>query len=125
MTTETLAAEGGTSKGAVAMRLARARAGLRVEFVVAFRRVDLPTSRCRPVLLALSAGDRRRQHELGAAAHLLRCSTCAELARPVTERRRGIAAWLIIPAAEVVRRAVTTLRHHHGRADRRRRWPAL
>lgn len=114
VTTDELAGDAGTSKGAVAMRLARARAVLRVEFIVAFRRVDPPSSRCRPVLVALSAGDRRRQHELNAADHLLRCTTCAELARPVTERRRGIAAWLIVPAAELVRRAAEALRHNRG-----------
>lgn len=110
VSTDTLASEAGISSGAVAMRLARARATLRVEFVLAFRRVRLPTARCRPVLLAMSAGDRRRQTLLGAAGHLMRCSTCAQLARPVTERRRSIAAWLILPAAEAVRRAVTSLR---------------
>jgi len=117
--TDVLAAEAGVSKGAVAMRLARARATLRLEFVLAFRRVTLPTSRCRQVLLAFAAGDRRRQHSLGAADHLLACAICASLARPVTERRRGIAAWLLIPVAEGVRRAVSELRHNrlvHGTA---------
>lgn len=107
---EALAADSGTSKGAVAMRLARARAALRVEFVLAFRRVDLPSQRCRAVLLALSAGDGRRQHVLDAAGHLLRCHACAALARPITERRRSIAAWLIVAAAEALRRAVGLLR---------------
>lgn len=112
VSTDTLADEAGISSGAVAMRLARARATLRVEFVVAFRRQQLPTARCRPVLLSLSAGDRRRQGLLDAAGHLVRCPTCAQLAAPVTERRRSIAAWLIIPAAEVVRRAIGSLRRN-------------
>ncbi|MBA2386383.1 MAG: sigma-70 family RNA polymerase sigma factor, partial [Acidimicrobiia bacterium] len=114
ISTDTLAGEAGISSGAAAMRLARARATLRVEFVVAFRRVQLPTARCRPVLLSLSAGDRRRQGLLDAAGHLVRCPTCAQLARPVTERRRGIAAWLIVPAAEAVRRAFASLRRNRS-----------
>lgn len=107
---EALAVELGTSAGAIAMRLARARATLRLEFLLAFRRVELPSPRCRQVLLAMSAGDRRRQVALDAAAHLLRCSACSELAHPVTSRRRGIAAWLILPAAEALRRAIRSLR---------------
>jgi RNA polymerase sigma factor (sigma-70 family) len=110
---ELLAAEHATTGGAVAMRLARARATLRLEFLLAFRRLELPTQRCRPVLLALSAGDRRRQQTLGAAAHLLRCSTCAQLAEPVTERRRGLAGWFLVPAGEALRRAARSLRHNH------------
>jgi len=107
---ESLAVELGTSAGAIAMRLARARATLRLEFLLAFRRVQLPSPRCRQVLLAMSAGDRRRQVALDAAGHLLRCSACSELAHPVTSRRRGIAAWLILPAAEALRRAIRSLR---------------
>lgn len=110
VSTEVLAREAGVSKGAVAMRLARARATLRVEFVLAFRRVTLPTTRCRQILMAFSAGDGRRQHALGAADHLLVCPICAALARPVTERRRGIAVWLLIPVAEAVRRATRVVR---------------
>lgn len=112
VSTDTLATETGTSKGAVAMRLARARATLRLEFLLAFRRVELPSRRCRQVLLALSAGDRRRQTALGAAAHLLRCTICAQLARPVAERRRGIAGWLFVPAADALHRCLRSLRHN-------------
>jgi RNA polymerase sigma factor (sigma-70 family) len=110
VSTDTLASETGSTKGAIAMRLARARATLRLEFLLAFRRVDLPSQHCRHVLLALSAGDRRRQDSLDAGAHLLHCATCARLARPVSERRRGIAGWLFLPIAEGVRRAVRSLR---------------
>jgi RNA polymerase sigma factor (sigma-70 family) len=60
----------------------------------ALRRVELPTSRCRPVLLALSAGDRRRQLALDAGGHLMQCPTCASLSRPLVERRRSIAVLL-------------------------------
>jgi hypothetical protein len=69
------------TSGAIAMRLARARATLRLEFLLAVRRVELPTDRCRLVLLALSAGDRRRQPKLDAAGHLDTCPTCAALAQ--------------------------------------------
>ena len=87
-----LAADRGTSRGAVAARLARARARLRVEHLLALRRVELPTPRCRPVLDALSLGDRRRQEALGAAEHLLGCATCAGLAEPLLTRRRALTA---------------------------------
>ncbi|MEO6653347.1 MAG: sigma-70 family RNA polymerase sigma factor [Ilumatobacteraceae bacterium] len=102
VTTAELADEHGTTAGGIAMRLARARAHLRLEFVLAFRRTDLPTDRCRPILLAFSAGDRRRQHALDAAPHLATCSVCAELVEPVTRRQRAIAAWLIGPFAALV-----------------------
>ena len=53
-----------------------------------------PTDRCRPVLLALSSGDRRRQREVDAARHLLECELCARLSRAAdgagpAARRRG------------------------------------
>ena len=71
--TATLAAELGSTPGAVAAQLARARAKLRVNYLLAIRGIDLPTDRCRSVLNVLSAGDRRRQRGLGrrrASAHL-------------------------------------------------------
>ena len=101
----TLADEAQSTTGAVAMRLARARAVLRLEFLLAFRRVELPTKRCRPVLLALSTGDRRRQAQLDVAGHLGSCATCAELAEPVRERDRRIAGWLLLPFGDSIRRA--------------------
>ena len=64
--TATLAAELGSTPGAVAAQLARARAKLRVNYLLAFRGVDLPTDRCRSILNALSTGDRRRQRALDA-----------------------------------------------------------
>ena len=56
--------------------------------------VEPPTDRCRPVLLALSSGDRRRQREVDAARHLLECELCARLSEPLLDRgprarRRG------------------------------------
>jgi RNA polymerase sigma factor (sigma-70 family) len=85
-----LAAEEGISPGALAARLARARARLRVEHLLSLRRVQLPTARCRPALDALSLGDRRRQATLGVAEHLLSCPTCAGLAEPLLTRRRSL-----------------------------------
>lgn len=95
--TASVAARTGGTSGGVAARLARARAKLRVDYLLQLRRVELPTVRCRPVLLALSAGDRRRQHSVGAGRHLLTCATCTELSQPLLERRRGLAGlvpWL-------------------------------
>jgi serine/threonine-protein kinase RsbT len=90
--TAKIAAEEGVSAGAVAARLARARARLRVGHLLALRRVELPTTRCRPVLDALSLGDRRRQLAVRAAEHLLTCATCADLAEPLLTRRRSLTA---------------------------------
>jgi RNA polymerase sigma factor (sigma-70 family) len=92
--TATLAARLHTTPGAVAVRLARARATLRVDWLVAYRGVELPTDRCRPVLIALSGGDRRRQRELDAPGHLRTCPECADLSSPLVERRRSLAVFL-------------------------------
>jgi RNA polymerase sigma factor (sigma-70 family) len=92
--TATLAEERRSTPGAVGVQLARTRARLRLDYVLALRRVELPTARCRPVLLALSAGDRRRQLALDAGGHLMQCPTCASLSRPLVERRRSIAVLL-------------------------------
>ncbi len=87
--THSLADDLGVSPGAVAAQLNRGRARLRVEYLLALRGTEPPTARCRPVLLALSAADRRRQHEVGAARHLLECELCAELSEPLLERGRS------------------------------------
>jgi RNA polymerase sigma factor (sigma-70 family) len=92
-----LAAREGTSSGAIAMRLARARATLRLEFLLAFRRVTLTNARCRQVLLAISTGDQRHQGRIGVAEHLVSCEDCAELSQPLMQRRRGAAAWWFLP----------------------------
>ena len=81
----------GASARAVDVRLTRARARLRVEYVVALRRAELPTKVCRPVLLALSSGDKRQQRALHAGEHLLSCPTCAEFSQPIIQRRRPLA----------------------------------
>lgn len=99
--TTALAAATGSTPGGVAARLARTRARLRLDYVLALRGTPLPTLRCRPVLLAISAGDRRRQQSLQAGAHLLRCSTCAEISQPLLTRRRALAGvfpWVWGPA---------------------------
>ena len=96
--TATLAEARRSTPGAVGVQLARTRARLRLDYVLALRGVDLPTPRCRPVLLALSAGDRRRQLALDAGGHLMQCPTCAELSRPLVERRRSIAMLLPVLA---------------------------
>ena len=88
--TATLAQTMESTPGGVAARLARARARLRVEYLIALRNQDPPTARCRPVLLALSSGDRRRQAALDAGAHLYGCAHCAALSEAVLGRRRGL-----------------------------------
>lgn len=48
------------------------------------------------MLVAISGRDRRRQSNLGAAEHVLACSTCAELAPTLVERRLPLA--ILVPA---------------------------
>ena len=74
--TAELAARRGHTPGAIAAQLNRTRAKLRVEYLLADGGVTPPTDRCRPVLFALSAGDRRRQRELDTAGHVLECDCC-------------------------------------------------
>ncbi|GAA3602591.1 hypothetical protein GCM10022223_17940 [Kineosporia mesophila] len=97
------------SPGSVAAQLGRTRARLRVDYTMTARRARLPTARCRPVLLALSGGDLRRQTALRAGNHLLNCETCAELAPPLVERQRALIAFLpwlgLGPALGLLRRA--------------------
>jgi RNA polymerase sigma factor (sigma-70 family) len=97
--TATLAASRDSTPGAVAAQLARARARLRVEYLLELEPTTPPSGRCRPVLLALSAGDRRRQRELDAGGHLLGCGWCARLSEPLLDRRRtaGVAGEVRIP----------------------------
>ena len=86
--TRSLAAELGSTAGAVAAQLNRTRARLRVEYLLVSERVEPPTERCRPVLLAISSGDRRRQREVDAARHLLECDFCAGISGPLIDRGR-------------------------------------
>src|SRR4029079_14080929 len=84
--TRSLAEDLGLSAGAVAAQLNRTRARLRVEYLLVLQNIEPPHARCRPVLLAVSAGDRRRQSEVGAARHLLECDVCASLSEPLLDR---------------------------------------
>src|SRR3954468_1135425 len=86
--TRSLAGELGSTAGAVAAQLNRTRARLRVEYLLALERAEPPSERCRPVLLAISGGDRRRQREVDAARHLLECDLCARLSEPLMGRGR-------------------------------------
>jgi RNA polymerase sigma factor (sigma-70 family) len=86
--TRSLAGERGSTAGAVAAQLNRTRARLRVEYLLALDHAEPPTDRCRPVLLALSGGDRRRQREVDAGRHLLECDVCARISQPLLARGR-------------------------------------
>lgn len=90
--TASLAARRGSTSGAIAAQLSRTRARLRVEYLLALEGTEPPTTRCRPVLLSLSAGDRRRQRELDSGSHLLECTICAALSQPLLERRPAVEA---------------------------------
>ena len=108
-----LAQQLGTTPGAVAVRLARARARLRVEYLLVLRRVEPPTSRCRPVLLAISAGDKRQQRRLAVGEHLLACTPCAALSDPLVHRRRPLAAlWPFLGLDAVMQWLRRTARRH-------------
>jgi RNA polymerase sigma factor (sigma-70 family) len=87
MDTASLAAERGSTPGAIAAHLSRTRARLRVEYLLAQTDMEPPTDRCRPVLLALSAADRRRQRELDSAGHILSCDLCAQVSTALLDRR--------------------------------------
>jgi serine/threonine-protein kinase RsbT len=84
--TRSLAGETGSTAGAVAAQLNRTRARLRVEYLLEVEGAEPPTPQCRPVLLALSSGDRRRQREVDADGHLLGCALCSGLSVPLLER---------------------------------------
>jgi serine/threonine-protein kinase RsbT len=85
--TAELADDRGSTPGAVAAQLNRARARLRMEYLIADHGTDPPTDRCRPVLYALSIADRRRQRELDASGHLLTCDYCLTVSGALFERR--------------------------------------
>jgi len=59
-----------------------------VEYLLELERREPPTRDCRPVLFALSGSDRRRQRELDAGGHLLKCGFCARLSEPLLDRRK-------------------------------------
>lgn len=95
--TRTLAEELGSTAGAVAAQLNRSRARLRVEYLLALEHIEPPTERCRPILLAISSGDRRRQREVDAARHLLECDVCAQLSQRLMVRAQQRADEVRIP----------------------------
>jgi RNA polymerase sigma factor (sigma-70 family) len=104
--TSSLAADLGSTPGAVAAQLNRSRAKLRVEYLLELGG-EPPTSLCRPALLALSSGDRRRQTELDAGFHLLDCDFCARLSEPLLDRRSRSAPDEVRVAVEVDADVVT------------------
>ena len=95
--TRDLAEASRSTPSAIAARLARTRARLRLDYLLALRRVNLPTDACRRVLLAISGADQRRLKASGAAAHLGGCQTCSDLAAPLAERRSRLAGIAIAP----------------------------
>ena len=84
--TRSLASETGSTAGAVAAQLNRTRARLRVEYLLVLEQTEPPSDRCRPVLIAVSGGDRRRQREVDAARHMLECELCARLSQRLIGR---------------------------------------
>jgi RNA polymerase sigma factor (sigma-70 family) len=79
-----LAQQCGTTPGALAARIHRLRARLRAEYLLALED-EPPSDRCRPVLVAFSMRDRRRQREADAEMHLLECDFCARVGQPLLE----------------------------------------
>ncbi len=94
----TIARQTGRSEMATRLRLSRARARLRVDYTLAREGTDLPTVRCRAVLVALSSGDRRAQARLDADDHLARCEACAALVAPATGQYRPAIGFLPVVA---------------------------
>lgn len=90
----TIARQTGRSEMATRLRLSRARARLRVDYTLAREGTDLPTNRCRAVLVALSSGDRRAQARLDADAHVESCPACAPLVAPATGQYRPAIGFL-------------------------------
>jgi RNA polymerase sigma factor (sigma-70 family) len=113
--TKSMAVGRGTSPGAVAARLSRARASLRVEYLLAAEGIEPPTDRCRPVLRALSSGDRRRQRELDATGHVLECAACARIKEELFERREPTSDENVV-RVPVTRDADVVVARQRGRA---------
>jgi serine/threonine-protein kinase RsbT len=97
--TRSMAAEAGSSAGAVAAQLHRTRARLRVEYLLTLEAGPPPTDDCRPVLLALSGGNRRRQRDLGVGRHLLGCDFCARVGQPLLGRAEAREDEVLVPVA--------------------------
>ena len=88
--TRTLADRRDSTPGAVAAQLGRARAKLRVEYLLVQEQLEPTGDQCRPVLRAISAADRRRQRELGAGAHVLGCDCCSRISALLLDRRAPV-----------------------------------
>lgn len=98
--TRSMAAEAGSSPGAVAAQLHRTRARLRVEYLLTLEPGPPPTEDCRSVLLALSGGNRRRQRDLGVGRHLLGCDFCARVGQPLLGRAEPREDEVVVPVHE-------------------------
>jgi RNA polymerase sigma factor (sigma-70 family) len=98
------------ASGALRVRMARIRAKLRLEYLLAFRHAELPSEQCRRVLLAVSAGETRRQRQLQAGQHLLNCPACATLSEPLSKRSAALTAFTV-PAALLARLAAKAKAH--------------
>ena len=100
---------------AVAAQLARIRARLRLDYLLALRQVTLVSARCRPVLLALAAGDRRRQTALRAGEHLLHCPVCAGLSEPLVKRQSALAGFVpLVSLGTLHGKGARFVRRHPG-----------
>lgn len=108
--TGTLAQAADSTAGAVAARLKRIRARLRVEYLLSLDNAEPPTERCRAVLVAISGADRRRQDELDAERHLLGCELCARLSEPLLQRGPTRSDETHVPIAHDA--DIVTARHH-------------
>jgi hypothetical protein len=102
------------ASGALRVRMARVRAKLRLEYLLAFRHAELPTEQCRRVLLAVSAGDTRRQRQLQAGQHLLNCPACATLSEPLSKRSAALTAFAV--PVGLLARLLTKARANPGAA---------
>ncbi|HEY1673510.1 MAG TPA: sigma-70 family RNA polymerase sigma factor [Streptosporangiaceae bacterium] len=98
------------ASGALRVRMARIRAKLRLEYLLAFRHAELPSEQCHRVLLAVSAGDTRRQRQLQAGQHLLHCPACATLSEPLSKRSAALTAFTF-PVALLARLAAKAKAH--------------
>ncbi len=84
-----LARASGTTAPALAARMYRTRARLRLDYLLAVEQRTLSSEECRRVLLAVSASDSRRQRAAGVPHHIARCPDCAEMAEQLRMHRHS------------------------------------
>lgn len=108
--TRDLAQQWESTPAAIASRLHRIRARLRVEYLIQHEREPVPSDRCRAVLLAFSMRDRRRQREYRADSHVLDCPFCARLWRQLGQPGEASATLVAVTAAPDVVTARQTAR---------------